>query len=227
MTTHRMSARHNRNSLNPKLLLHKPLLRGWIHLAVTPIVLVAVMIAVAIPEGFGQRLSVAIFGVTSVVLFGSSAVYHRGNWAAKINAILRRLDHSNIFLLIAGTYTPLAVLLLARQQATLLLAVIWAGALLGIGLRQFWLSAPRWIYVPIYLALGWVAVWYLPDFYWTGGALVVALIILGGLFYSLGAVVYGLKRPNPLVKVFGFHEIFHLCTVIGWALHFAAILVAI
>src|SRR5699024_10617144 len=152
MTIQRMSARHNRNSLNPKLLLHKQLLRGWIHLTVTPIVLVAVMIAVAIPEGFAQRLSVAIFGVTSVVLFGSSAVYHRGNWAAKINAILRRLDHSNIFLLIAGTYTPLAVLLLARHQATLLLAVIWSGVLLGSGVRQFRLCALRWIYVPIYVA---------------------------------------------------------------------------
>src|SRR5699024_942218 len=160
-------------------------------------------------------------------LFGSSAVYHRGNWAPKINTILRRLDHSNIFLLIAGTYTPLAVLLLARQQATLLLAVIWAGALLGIGLRRFWLSAPRWIYVPVYRALGCVAVTFSLALYWTVCAPVVALIILGGRFYSLGAVVYGLTRPNPLVKVCGSHELFHLCTVIGWALHVGAILVAI
>lgn len=192
----------------------------------TPIVLVTVMAAVAIPENVVQRLSVAVFGVASVVLFGASAIYHRGTWSPKLNAVLRRIDHSNIFLLIAGTYTPLAVLLLDPRTTVLLLSVIWSGAILGIVIRQFWLSAPRWIYVPIYVALGWVAVWFLPDFYTSGGSLVVWLIVLGGVLYTLGAVAYGLKRPNPFPNTFGYHEVFHLCTVIAWTLHFSAIIAA-
>ena len=161
-----------------------------------------------------------------MVLFGSSAVYHRGNWSPRVTAALRRLDHSNIFLLIAGTYTPLAVMLLPESQMQLLLTVIWIAALGGILMRQFWIWAPRWLYVPIYIALGWVAVWYLPDFYAASGGLVVTFIVLGGVFYTLGAVVYAIKRPNFFPYSFGFHEIFHVCTVIAWACHYVAILVS-
>ncbi|GAA4471357.1 hypothetical protein GCM10023190_00390 [Enteractinococcus fodinae] len=192
----------------------------------TPLALIATMLSVAVPETFTERLSVAIFGICSVVLFGSSAVYHRGNWSPRVMAALRRLDHSNIFLLIAGTYTPLAVMLLPQSQMQLLLTVIWIAALGGILMRQFWIWAPRWVYVPIYIALGWVAVWYLPDFYAASGGLVVSFIVLGGVFYTLGAVVYALKRPNFFPYSFGFHEIFHVCTVIAWACHYVAILVS-
>lgn len=207
-------------------LRSKPLLRGWIHLMTAPVALLGGLFAVAVPEEFNQRISVAVFTLCSVILFGASAVYHLGNWTPQVRAILRRVDHSNIFLLIAGTYTPLSVLLLDPHTMTVLLIIIWSGALLGIAVRQFWLSAPRWIYVPIYVVLGWVAVWFLPDFYEAGGTAVVWLIVLGGVFYTLGAVAYALKRPNPFPNTFGFHEIFHSCTVIAWALHCSAILLS-
>lgn len=224
MTSKQTTASTSRQWLNPKNLLAKPRARGWIHLVATPLALIATMLSVAVPETFNERLSVAIFGICSVVLFGSSAVYHRGNWSPRVTAALRRLDHSNIFLLIAGTYTPLAVMLLPTRQMQLLLTVIWSAALLGILMRQFWLSAPRWLYVPIYIALGWVAVWYLPDFYATSGGFVVSFIVLGGVFYTLGAVVYAIKRPNFFPYSFGFHEIFHVCTVVAWACHYVSIL---
>lgn len=204
----------------------KPRLRGWIHLIATPLALVAGLVAVAQPQELYQRLSVAVFVLCSVILFGASAVYHLGNWSVKIRGVLRRIDHSNIYLLIAGTYTPLAVLLLEPTTRNLLLTIIWAGALLGIAVRQFWISAPRWVYVPIYVVLGWVAIWFLPDFYHAGGSAVVWLVVLGGIMYTLGAVVYALKRPNWFRRTFGFHETFHVCTVIGWSLHFCAILMS-
>lgn len=222
-----LSAQHTTDHwFHPKALLAKPRARGWIHLIATPAVLMAAMLAIALPESLDVRLSVAVFGMCSVILFGSSAVYHRGTWSARVSAILRRLDHSNIFLLIAGTYTPLAVLLLSTQQMQFLLTVIWTGAIVGILMRQLWLNAPRWLYVLLYIALGWVAVWYLPDFYNAAGLGVVAWIVVGGLFYTLGAVVYAVKRPNWFPYSFGFHEIFHVCTVIAWACHYIAILLA-
>lgn len=204
----------------------KPRARGWIHLIATPIVLCAVMAAIALPATLSQRLSVAVFGVASVLLFGASAVYHRGDWTPRLHAFLRRLDHSNIFLLIAGTYTPLAVLILEPARMQTLLIVIWSGALVGIAMRQFWISAPRWLYVPIYVALGWVAVWYLPEFYALGGGWVTTCIILGGVFYTLGAIAYATKYPNFFPTTFGYHEVFHLYTVLAWTCHFAAILLA-
>lgn len=209
-----------------ELPVDKPLLRGWIHLFAAPIALLAGLIAIFQPEHTYQRVSVAVFALCSVILFGSSAVYHLGNWTPKVRAVLRRVDHSNIFLLIAGTYTPLAVLLLETSQTFLLLSIIWSGALVGIAVRQLWLSAPRWVYVAVYLLLGWVAIWFLPDFYRAGGSAVVWCIVLGGVFYSLGAVAYGLKRPNPFPSTFGFHEVFHLCTVIAWASHATAVVLA-
>ncbi|MDN6533170.1 MAG: hemolysin III family protein [Yaniella sp.] len=204
-------------------VVQKPLLRGWIHLIATPVALIAGLIAVAQPAELYDRLSVAVFVLCSVVLFGASAVYHLGNWEPTRRAILRRIDHSNIYLLIAGTYTPLAVLLLEPDTRALLLGIIWPGAFLGIAVRQFWISAPRWIYVPIYVVLGWVAIWFLPDIYHAGGSAVVWFVVLGGLMYTAGALMYALKRPNWFRYTFGFHEAFHVCTVIGWALHFLAI----
>jgi len=226
MTSEQTTAPTPPSQLHAKTMLAKPRARGWIHLVATPLILIAAMLAVALPETLPQRLSVAVFGISSVILFGLSAVYHRGNWTPKVAAILRQLDHANIFLLIAGTYTPLAVLLLPTDQMRILLTVIWAGAFLGIAMRVCWIRAPRWLYVPIYLALGWVAVWYLPAFYAASGSLVVWLIVLGGVFYTLGAAVYGLKWPNFFPYSFGFHEKFHACTVVAWGCHYAAILVA-
>ncbi len=201
----------------------KPKLRGVFHAAFAPIALaIGLTITLLAPAG-APRITAAIFAAATVVLFVVSAVYHRGTWGSTGEAVLRRLDHANIFLVIAGTYTPLSALILPKETATVLLTIVWAGAIGGILMRIFWLNAPRWLYVPIYIALGWVAVAFIPAFWTLGGPAVAWLVIAGGLGYTLGAVVYGFKRPNPYPRWFGFHEIFHIGTIIGYSCHAAAI----
>jgi hemolysin III len=205
----------------------KPKLRGWFHAGTFPLAVAAGIVLIALAPTTAASVECAVFAVSSWLLFGVSGVYHRGTWSPQVYAVLRRLDHTNIFLIIAGTYTPLALVLLPRHSAILLLSLVWGGALLGIGMRVFWLSAPRWVYVPCYLALGWAAVFYLASFQRIGGSGVVGLIIAGGLLYSAGAVVYALKRPNPSPKWFGFHEIFHVCTIAAFACHYVAISITV
>jgi hemolysin III len=201
----------------------KPLLRGWIHLGMFPVALVAGVVLVLVSPTTTARVSTTVFALTSVMLFGTSAVYHRGTWSPRVAGVLRRLDHSNIFLIIAGTYTPLALLLLEPPTARLLLWVVWVGAVLGLTGRVLWLGAPRWLYTPIYVALGCVALGFLPQFAASGGTGVVWLVVGGGVAYIAGAVVYGLKRPNPSPRWFGFHEVFHVLTVVGFGCHYAAV----
>ncbi|QHT54832.1 hemolysin III family protein [Cellulomonas sp. H30R-01] len=204
----------------------KPRLRGWIHAGVAPLVLVASIVLVVLSPTPAAKWSTAVFGLTAVMLFGTSAVYHRGRWSPRVQGVLRRLDHTNIFLIIAGTYTPLAVLLLPESTARALLIIVWSGALLGLLARVLWLNAPRWVYVPVYVALGWVAVAFLPQFWRSGGPAIVWLVAAGGLAYTAGAVVYGLKRPNPSPRWFGFHEVFHTLTVVGYTCHYVAVSIA-
>lgn len=168
-----------------------------------------------------------MLGVTGTQLFATSALCHRRYWSPRADAILRRLDHSNIYLIIAGTYTPFALVLLDGSQRVQLLAIVWGGALLGVLFRVFWVGAPRWLYTPIYVALGWVAVFYFEPLSRTGGTAVMWLIAIGGVLYTLGAVVYGFKKPDPWPTVFGFHEIFHLCTVAAFIVHYIAASLAI
>ncbi|QAY63437.1 hemolysin III family protein [Xylanimonas allomyrinae] len=204
----------------------KPRLRGWIHAVTAPLALAAGIVLVVLSPPVAGRVAATVFMVTSLSLFGTSAVYHRGTWSTKVAAVLRRMDHSNIFLIIAGTYTPLAVLLLPSRTATVLLALVWGGSAVGLLARVFWMSAPRWVYVPVYVALGWVAVAYMGQFWASGGPAVVWLIIAGGIAYTLGAVIYGTKFPNPSPRWFGFHEIFHALTVAGFTCHTIAIFMA-
>jgi hemolysin III len=136
--------------------------------------------------------------------------------------LLKRLDHANIFLLIAGSYTPITVLSLPPAKATLLLWLIWGGAGLGILFRVFWIGAPRWLYVPLYISLGWGALAFIVDFF-NANAVMMTLILVGGLFYTIGAVIYGLKRPNPFPGKFGFHEIFHTLTLLAFLCHWVGI----
>jgi hemolysin III len=164
--------------------------------------------------------------VTSIALFATSATYHMGRWLPATKAMLRRADHSNIFLIIAGTYTPLALLLLPPDDARTLLAVVWSGAIAGVLIRNFWLTAPRWIYVPIYIALGWAAVFYVPEFA-SAGPLILGLIVAGGVLYTIGAVIYATKWPQISEKWFGFHEMFHSLTIAGFLAHFAAVALAL
>ncbi len=206
----------------------KALLRGWIHLGMFPVALVAGAILVAVSPTTQARVTTAVFALTSVMLFGTSAVYHRGTWSPRVSGVLRRLDHSNIFLIIAGTYTPLAVVLLPPPTARVLLWVVWVGAVLGLLGRVLWLDAPRWLYTPIYVALGSVALGFLPQFAAarTGGPDIVGLVVGGGVAYIAGAVVYGIKRPNPSPRWFGFHEVFHVLTVVGFTCHLVAVWLA-
>ncbi|SDS38122.1 PAQR family membrane homeostasis protein TrhA [Agrococcus carbonis] len=201
----------------------KPTWRGWIHAITAPLALIAGIVLVVVADGATATVSTAVFAASSLLLFGISAVYHRFHWQERTRVVLKRLDHANIFLLIAGTYTPIAMLTLPSPTDWILLTVIWAGALLGIAFRVFWLSAPRWLYVPIYLALGWAAVAFLGQI-WAANAATAVLVIVGGLAYSVGAVFYGLKKPNPFPRHFGFHEIFHVCTVIAFLCHWTGIL---
>ncbi|GAA1175704.1 hemolysin III family protein [Ornithinimicrobium humiphilum] len=204
----------------------KPHLRGWLHLGMIPLAIAAAAVLAALAPGTAERVAALVFGTTGVLLFGTSAVYHRGTWSPRTTAVLKRWDHANIFLIIAGTYTPFSVLLLEGGQRRTLLLVVWAGALAGVVFRVFWHGAPRWLYTFVYLALGWVAVFYLVPFWRAGGPVVVGLIAAGGLLYTLGAVVYALKRPDPSPRWFGFHEVFHSFTVLAFGAHWTAALLA-
>lgn len=207
--------------------IDKPLLRGWLHLGAAPLALIAGMALMVFAPTLEGRISSGIFTLTAVMLFGTSAVYHRGKWSPNAQAVLRRMDHANIFLIIAGTYTPLTVMLLEGTTRIAVLIVVWVGALLGVLFRILFLHAPRWLYVPMYVALGWVAIGYIRPFYETGGAAVVWLVVAGGLCYTVGAVFYGFKWPGKSARYFGFHEIFHSLTIAGFVCHYIAAAIAV
>jgi hemolysin III len=204
----------------------KPHLRGWLHAGTFPLAVAAGIVLIALAEGTRATVATAIYATTASMLFGVSAVYHRGHWSPRIEKLLKRLDHSNIFLIIAGTYTPFSLLLLDDDKGRMLLWLVWAGALAGIAFRVFWVGAPRWLYTPVYIALGWVAVFYLKDILETGGVAVVTLLAVGGLLYSVGGVVYAIKRPNPSPRWFGFHEVFHALTLGAFVTHYIAVSIA-
>lgn len=201
----------------------RPTWRGWIHAATFPVAIAAGIVLIALAQGAAAKWASAVFMATSLLLFGNSALYHRFDWGPRARAVLKRIDHANILLLIAGTYTPIAVLALPTDKAILLLSLVWGGAILGILFRVFWIDAPRWLYVALYLVLGWAAVMYMVDLFQANAAMMI-LVIVGGVLYTLGAVVYALKRPNPWPGHFGFHEIFHVCTVLAFLCHWTACL---
>lgn len=202
----------------------KPTWRGWIHAGTFPVAIVLGIVLVALADGAPAKISSAIFFACSLLLFGTSALYHRIDWSPKVKAVFRRIDHANIFLLIAGSYTPITVLSLPSAKATLLLWLVWGGAGLGILFRIFWIGAPRWLYVPLYLLLSYAALAFVVDFF-AANWLMMTLILTGGVFYSIGAVVYGLKRPNPFPGRFGFHEIFHTLTLLAFLCHWVGIFI--
>jgi hemolysin III len=204
----------------------KPRLRGWLHAATAPLAFVGGIVLVALSPPGPVRIGSAVFAISALVLFSVSAAMHRGHWSRRTGLVLRRLDHASIFLLIAGSYTPFSLLLLDGTDRTVLLSVAWGGALLGMVFRVLWTDAPRWLYTPVYIALGWAAVFFLPDFVANGSLTVVALIALGGLLYTIGGIVYGLRRPNPFPSWFGFHEVFHSLTIVAFAAHYTGVSVA-
>lgn len=204
----------------------KPSWRGWLHAGTAPLVLIAGIVLVALAPSIQAKVTSAVYVATGVLLFGTSALYHRGNWSPRARATLKRLDHSNIMLVIAGSYTPLSYLMLQRPTATLLLWMIWIGAIAGVLFRVLWVGAPRWLYVPIYVLLGITALFFLPEF-WAAGVVPTLLICLGGAMYIAGAVIYGIKKPNFSHRHFGFHELFHALTVAAFATHFLAVVLVV
>ncbi|MFD1496643.1 PAQR family membrane homeostasis protein TrhA [Streptosporangium lutulentum] len=201
----------------------KPRLRGWLHAAALPVALVAGFALVALGPTLQARLAAAIYAITSGLLFGVSATYHRGTLSPRLEGVLRRLDHANIYLIIAGTYTPFAMLALDGPARTAVLGVIWTGAIAGVLFRVLWTGAPRWLSTALYIGLGWTAVFVLPQLVEGAGALAVALLFAGGLLYTAGGVVYGLRRPDPSPRWFGFHEVFHAFTVAAYLAQYVAV----
>jgi hemolysin III len=201
----------------------KPRLRGWLHAGLAPLALVAgVVLVVLAPTTLG-RVGGAVFLAGSVLLFGTSGLYHRRTWSPQGEAVMRRLDHANIYVFIAASYTPMGLLMLEGGSRVLMLTLVWTAALAGMCFRLFWLHAPRWLYTTLYVVLPWSAVGWMRPFYTSGGLAVLLLILAGGVFYTAGAVVYARKRPDPSPAWFGYHEIFHSGTVLGFACHYLAI----
>lgn len=204
--------------------LVKPRLRGVSHqwAFFVSVVLGAVLVLQA--PGGSPKVASAIYAFSVTGLFGASALYHRINWRSlAARRWMRRLDHSMIFVLIAGTYTPFAALVLDGTLATVILVVVWAGAAAGIVLKLVWIDAPKWLIAVIYVALGWVAVAAFPAMLDQLGITPTAMVAAGGLLYTAGAVVYALRRPDPSPEVFGYHEIFHALVIAAAALQYAVI----
>ncbi|RZT81909.1 hemolysin III [Micromonospora violae] len=208
----------------------KPRMRGWLHTYAFFVALVCGIVLCSIAAtrpGWAPLVSCLIYSLTVCGLFGTSALYHRRVWSERGYQVMRRMDHSMIFVFIAGTYTPLCVMLLAPRPATVMLALVWGGALAGVAVKVIWPHAPRWVSAPLYLALGWVAVAMLPEILHGGGVAALVLLIIGGAIYSVGAVFYALRRPNPWPTVFGHHEFFHACTLLAALCHHIAIYFAL
>ncbi|MET7875613.1 PAQR family membrane homeostasis protein TrhA [Micromonospora profundi] len=208
----------------------KPRMRGWLHTYAFFVALASGIVLCSIAAtrpGWAPLVSCVIYSLTVCGLFGTSALYHRRVWSERGYQLMRRMDHSMIFVFIAGTYTPLCVMLLEPRQATVMLSLVWGGALAGVAVKMAWPHAPRWVSAPLYLALGWVSVAMLPEILRGGGVTALVLLIVGGVMYSVGAVFYALRRPNPWPSVFGHHEFFHACTLLAALCHHIAIYFAL
>ncbi|MEP6981033.1 MAG: hemolysin III family protein [Nakamurella sp.] len=205
----------------------RPRARGWIHFysaIVAVVVGISLTTVAAIRSGGPAAFACGVYSVTIIALFSVSATYHRHTWTSeRARMWMKRLDHSMIFIFIAGTYTPFALLALPSGSSRWVLGVVWGGALGGVVLKLGWPRSPRWLGVPIYMALGWVAVFIIPDLLASAGAAPVVLMLVGGLFYSIGAVMYAIRKPNPWPGVFGYHEVFHACVSLAAACHCVAI----
>jgi hemolysin III len=204
----------------------KPRLRGVSHQYAFFVAIAAGAGLVVLARGAEARVAVAVYALSLCAMFGASALYHRIDWSPRLGVWLRRLDHSMIYVLVAGTYTPFALLVLAPALGWTILGVVWAGALAGVVLSLVWIDAPRWLTAVLYVALGWVSVVALPQLWDRAGTMAVALLATGGVLYTIGAVVYARRRPDPSPRVFGYHEVFHVLVIAAAATHFAAVTLA-
>lgn len=206
----------------------KPAMRGWIHAVATPLACAAGIVLICLAHGAGLKWACAVFMTCSLVLFGNSACYHLGDWSPKVTDVLRRIDHMNIFLLIAGTYTPVSFALEPFWRNSII-AGMWTCTIVALIIHVIGINAPRWLYVLVYIIFGVSGVAFMGLFWISpfAGPAVVVLLASGGVCYIAGAIVYALRRPDPWPKVFGFHEIFHSGTVAGYACHMVAIYMVI
>ncbi len=229
---HRFDELHER--VDEAIAEVKPHLRGWLHLAIAPLALAAGIVLVVLSPDATTRVGSAAFALSAFVLFTVSAIYHRGRWSPRTHSILRRFDHSNIFVLIAGSCTPFALLLLEGTDRWAMLAVVWGGAIAGVVMKVVWAGAPRWLSAPIYMALGWAPVFFFGGFVEGRPAPTATRSASpswcswssGGALYTVGAVVYGTKRPNPWPQWFGFHEVFHSFTILAFISHYVGVSLA-
>ena len=210
-----------------QIVVVKPRLRGWLHLAAAPLALIAGLVLVLVSATTAARVGAGVFVGAAAVQYAVSGAYNIGTYAPRTALMLRRADHSTIFLFIAGSYTPFALVLLEGQARTTLLALAWGGAAAGVVFKILFPHTHRLISVLPYIGLGWVAVVFLPHFADTASTATLLLLITGGLLYSAGVVVYGLRRPNPSLTWFGFHELFHTATLLGFIAHFSAVGIAV
>jgi hemolysin III len=202
----------------------KPLLRGWSHVVSFAVVGVIGLFMLAFTEAPpADRLTLVVYLLGTLAMFGVSALYHRGAWSDAARSVWKRLDHSTIFLAIAGAYTPISVACLTGWHRVAVLAAAWGGAVLGITLQWLPLHVPRALFTVVYIVVGWSMALALPQLFHGIGALGFSLVLAGGVAYTVGAVVYALKRPDPWPQVFGFHEVFHLCTVVAAICHYIAV----
>jgi hemolysin III len=215
------------SSAIPRPALVKPRLRGVSHQYAFFLSLGCGVGLILAASGGRARVAAAIYAAAVSALLGTSALYHRVSWRPAARRWMRRLDHSMIFVLIAGTYTPVALLALHGSLARTILIVMWAGALGGAVFKLVWIDAPKWVFAAVYLALGWVSVAILGELPAAIGWLGVAGLATGGLLYTAGAMVYASERPNPLPKVFGYHEVFHALVLAAVGLHYAVIAFAV
>lgn len=203
--------------------ISRPRLRGVSHLWAFFVSVPLGLLLLALSPTPRAMFAAAVYALSLPALFGTSALYHRGQWSLRAKALMRRLDHSMIFVLIAGTYTPVVMLALEGPHAAVLLTAVWGAAGVGVLLKLFWQDLPEWLSVSVYLVLGWVGSLALPELGRNIGLLPLLVFALGGVLYSIGAVVYFLRRPDPLPRVFGYHEVFHALVIAGAAMHYGVI----
>lgn len=209
-------------ALNDHVL--KPRLRGVLHQWAFAASVVAGAVLVLEAGSARVRFVMAIYALSVAALFGTSALYHRIDWRTlRARRWMRRLDHTMIFVLIAGSYTPFGLLVLHGTLGAVVLITVWAGALIGAMFKLLWIDAPGWLISAVYVTLGWVAVIATPELLNRLGAVAVGAVALGGVLYSVGAVIYARQRPDPAPKVFGYHELFHLLVIIAAALQYAVV----
>lgn len=204
-----------------------PRMRGLLHAGALPLCVAAGIVLIALAPDPGSRAAASIYAATACALFGVSAVYHTWRGSPVLRRVLRRVDHANIYLIIAGTYTPFAALALTGSTRAAILWCVWGGAAAGVALHLFWSHPPVWLTTPLYIGLGWIAALAIPQLMDGAGVAAVVLAIVGGALYTLGGLVYATRRPDPFPRVFGFHEVFHTLTVVAFTTQYVAVSVVV